>query len=420
MLFVLQLLLSIWLLIILKFIFCRKNNQHTHPIKHVSVRKDQYGVIVSRGRLELIGGLEDFMLKPQSTLSKTSQNKQTKKYKYDEFRKLLQCVEYEPQFYANGIYHLLKIYPITKDIIELTAAFAEKPCLDGHKRIDWQSCQNTVNLLKNNKRNELNNIQKQTNYELENVRLMRIINGSLYYDWPFQSEVNWKIDSQYTFLRLILGTLNKISDLPDSVFMSITFDYPLLPSYWPMAFLSQGPTTSNSDIPFPWTLVLNDEIIIHNQYFSKNKIYNNEIMDANSEHSKNFDPYNISNNNYTDIYNKYYNPDNDIVWKNRENKAAFFGSLWFSQISIGRQIIIDLAKLYPDLIVANYTHNIGANNYKYPKINDKIVYKNNIDDIKEYKLHKMISLNQYMRQYKYLIVLAGNSISGNIIKLSIN
>jgi hypothetical protein len=46
--------------------------------------------------------------------------------------------------------------------------------------------------LRKNRRNELTNIQKHNNYELENVRLMRVINGSLYFDWPWKSEKNWK------------------------------------------------------------------------------------------------------------------------------------------------------------------------------------------------------------------------------------
>lgn len=307
----------------------------------------------------------------------------------------------------------MQMYPITNDIIELTSAYAEKPCLDYHKRIDWESCQNTIKLLKANKRNELKNIIKPVNYEVENVRLIRIINGSAYYDWPWQSDKNWKLDTQYTLLRLIISTLNKISDVPDSVFMSISFDYPLLPSYFPMAFISHGPTITNSDIPFPWTLVVNDEIILHNKYFSKKSMKeSNDLYDANSEHLKNLHPYDNNNNNYTDIYNKYYNPDNDYVWKGREDKAAFYGSLWFSQVGIARQIVMDLAKRYPHLIAANYTIDIGASNYRSPKTNEQ--FNRGIDDIKDSKLSKMIPLHDYMRKYKYLVVLAGNSISGRL------
>ena len=311
----------------------RKNEKHQN-IKHYPVRRDTTNKPVERGKLEELGGLEDFMLKPSS--SSTTTTTTTTKVNYDEFKQKLQCSESEPQLYSNGIYHLMQMYPITNDIIELAAAYAEKPCLDGHKRIDWASCQNTVKLLKANKRHELNQITKPVNYELENVRLIRVINGSLYYDWPWPSDKNWKTDNQYTLLRLIEGTLSKISDIPDSVFMSISFDYPLLPSFFPMALISHGPTISNSDIPFPWTLVVNDEIILHEKYFSKKKksTGNDNYYDANSEHLKDLHPYDKLNNNYTDIYNKYYNPDNLSVWKQRVNKVAFYGRYYYYYLSL--------------------------------------------------------------------------------------
>ena len=399
---------------------CSSRNKEKHSIRYYPVRRDVYtNTQVARGRLEEAGGLESFMLKPSSLSSSSSSSasssssSSSSKYSYDDFKRKLQCVDYEPQLYSNGIYHLLNLFPITNDTIDLTAAYAEKPCLDGHKRIDWESCQQTAKLLKANKRSELKDIRKPVNYELENVRLIRIINGTAFYDWPWNSEKNWKIDSQYTLLRLIVSTLNKISDIPDCVFMSISFDYSLLPSYFPMAIISHGPSISNADIPFPWTLVVNDEIILHQKYFSKQqKVNNDNVYDANSEHLKDLDPIDKANNNYTDIYNKYYNPDNNKVWKSRENKAAFYGSLWFSQIGIGRQIVMDLAKRFPDLISANYTHDIGASPYRSPKVNE--VFNKRIDDIKDSKLRAMIPLNQYMRQFKYLVVLAGNSISGRL------
>jgi hypothetical protein len=259
--------------------------------------------------------------------------------------------------------------------------------------------------MKSGQRKKLGHPLHQRGFEIENIRLVRIINGSLYYDWPWPEEPEkpendglrsvsrpYYVDNQYPFLRLIAGVLSKVSDIPDSVFFTTTFDYPFLPSYFPVPALSHGPTFTSSDIPFPWTVVVEEEINFHQKNIAKGKL-----------------------EEYDSYYYKTFDPDNEEVWNSRLDKAAFYGSLWFSKVGVGRQVVMDLARIYPHLIEANFTINIGATKYHpYAKEGESGGIPGLISSIESSKLKENVPLDEYMRKFKYLIVLAGNSISGRL------
>ncbi len=234
--------------------------------------------------------------------------------------------------------------------------------------------------------------------------------GRLYYDWPWESSGRREYSSQWSFLRLLGGALEMVNNMPDSVFFTVTFDFPFLPANFPMPALSHGPKISNSDIPYPWTLLVNDEIIYHNNHVSKLK--SSHIIDLHNDACKE-----------TDGCGRDLNPDNETLWHQREEKAAFFGTLWFTPVAISRQIVLHLAKIRPDLVVANYSKVIGAESFhpyskprKYKKDDEQVLETYPFDYIKteaaEQKLVEEISLvNGYMAKYKFLLVLGGMSSS---------
>ena len=249
----------------------------------------------------------------------------------------------------------------------------------------------------------------------------------MYYDWPwslppskhYNHKVRHEYDSQWSFLRLLGGVLEKISDMPDSVFVTVTFDYPLLPPAFPLPVLSSAPKITNSDVPFPFTLLINDELLYYQNHVTKiKKNKNQQIEDVHENLCKKEQGCGLD-----------LNPNVDSNWNQRINKAAFFGGLFFTSLSMSRQIVIDLSIKYPDLIVANHSKEVGAS-YHHPYVDrstsssttseaatrkrDKL-FDEYMSSISSNKIRSEIPLvNGYMRKYKYLLVLGGISISGRL------
>ena len=377
-------------------------NQYPSTIKSIRVRKDlQTGKPVERGRLEVIGGISPFTLKEGKKWSNRN------RVSYQQFRNILQCAPMEPNLNSNGIMSLMRLLPVSKHMVELACAYAEQPCLDVHKRLQLQDCASTIDKLKRtNQHRDTESLQKGPS---DFIRLMRVYNGTLYYDWPWNLPDEFRkriFQPNWLELRLFVGVMELIKDMPDSVFLSIAFDYYFSPPFFPFPVFSHGPSIASSDISWPWVLVFNDEVIYHQKHVAKSK--STDISDFNPESDKTFAMGDFS-------------PFNDTSWKKRVSKAAFYGALWFSRESISRQVVLDLSLKYPEYIVANWSKSIGPSDYYHyysSSSSSSSSYRGSplpgkLSSLTESEMDssERIPLNVYMSSYKYLPVLAGNSIS---------
>lgn len=141
------------------------------------------------------------------------------------------------------------------------------------------------------------------------VKLYRIINNELYYDWPwgqYQSD-----EPPISMIEPIWAVLKRISDIGDSVFL-MGEEISFLPFNIPMPAFSNSPKEASSELPWVWEKAFK---------YEKEKFKN------------------------------YQNTTN--AWSSRIPKAVFYGSL--TRI---RQIFFDVASLRPDLFDAKWVGGI--------------------------------------------------------------
>lgn len=356
----------------------------------VKVRVDsESGKTVERGKLELLGGVTSF-----TATASGSWDVYSKKVPFTEFRRVLQCSPDEPDLDGSrGIISLMRLLGVTKDSILLGCAYAEsrKACLN------WPRCRKHLeNLLSGT-------TKPSTHFDL-NIRLVRVMNGRLYYDWPWNIG-RFNAGTDWSMARMIGGVLEKISDMPDSVFFTRSWDLALFPGHFPIPALSHGPTTQNADIPFPWTPIIAEEIHYHMEQIVKGTQLVPDL-----------------------------NPKYDNIWNGRISKVAFFGTLFGDRpAAVARQVLMDLAVLRPDLIEARFglAHSVFAyspESREEMQMSDllsreksfPVIEKSNtskpgfLEHSKHLFTNSNIHINEYMRKYKYLIVLAGSGSSGRL------
>lgn len=136
-------------------------------IQTFHVRRDHYtNEIVSRGRLERIGGLEHKSAPISLSL----------------FRKELQCATHEPTLNGRrGIINLLELVKPTNEMLELMCAWVENRCQP------WTVCREVVKRFKHNPPTDLGMMNSDLRIEVAHVNLVRIMNGTVYVDWPWGS-----------------------------------------------------------------------------------------------------------------------------------------------------------------------------------------------------------------------------------------
>jgi len=385
-------------------------------------RKDIYtGLPVMRGRLELY---EQYLLS-------------NKTITYQELHRILQCPLVEPGLNGlRGSISLHKILPPNRNILKLAAIKLESDCGK------WRDCQKILRQYENG------SIEPNLNNKLTSpyqVRLIRIVNNTFYYDWPWKRE---RFDDQVHNNMLLQKFISTISDLPDSVFFQGE-EWHATDSKFPFPITSDSPSFKSMDIPKPWIKAFNDEIELYNRAFHPSSQDINEYKTFINGHNLNIHcpresttikhefnnaTMNIINKNqlneecsYPDkAYHKYHSKNFDD-WKKRNPKLGFFGG-----ITNNRHIIYDLANIYPDLIDAKWHSNIdGVNpwnplsteesgdlnkpidpsnhsfvNYTNLSLNErlnltKVGYLESL-----YSLHEG-GINFYNRMYKYLLILLG-------------
>ena len=131
----------------------------------------------------------------------------------DEFKKILQCPIHEPELNGKrGSISLYKLLPPTKIIIESICAYLQTQCNP------WKSCHDKISELKNTP--YFKSYYTSSPYQ---VKLYRIINNELYYDWPWGDYHN---DAPpQSMYEPIFSILSRVSDIGDSVFIMVTYSF---------------------------------------------------------------------------------------------------------------------------------------------------------------------------------------------------
>lgn len=134
----------------------------------VSVRKDSLtGQPVTRGRIHLLR-------------QATDNGKQRIPLK--QFREILQCSPYEPELYGKGgALSLMQHLPVTKRTLQYASAFFESNCEV------WMGCAKKVHHFATKGLHAAMNPDFVGPYlnGFNNIRMIRVTNGSLYFDWPW-------------------------------------------------------------------------------------------------------------------------------------------------------------------------------------------------------------------------------------------
>jgi hypothetical protein len=291
------------------------------------------GLPVTRGRVKLLNG--------------------NMKYKYADYNKILQCPAGQPELYGKGgALNLANYIPLTQETLMLVAAHLESDC--GL----WNSCRPVVDKY----------LDKGYNKNIDNVyglsgqtnsKMFRIVNGSLYYDWPWGRErfdANIEEDESLNYKIPIKDVLSHVSDIPDSVFFT-GGELVGLPSNIPVPFLSSSPKGStSSDIPGPWSTAFNNE---RSRYKKRNyKTVTDEYNEYMLKKSGNIS--NTANSSKSAKPSEPLLRHNNIpgTWASRMDKAAFFGSMSDGGLhshSIARQVVMNIASDYPNDLEANYS-----------------------------------------------------------------
>lgn len=378
----------------------------------IQLRKDSRGQPVEKKRLERLGGISKFMASNDGNWLNNgnwelwSNEKATR---LEEFRAVLQCSSYEPGLEGRrGLLSFMRLLGVSQRSILLASAWIEsqhrKGADDGFAMAGgcspWVACKKKADGFMSG---QLAYPDRLENYF---VKMVRVTKGRLYLDWPWGSGRIFK-RPDFNVIRLFSAVLEMVKDLPDSVFFIQTYDRPLFPSNFPFPAFSHSPKSdSNSDIPFPWPRIINDEV----------QVYTDQIMG--------------SKRVYPDL-----DPHIDKIWASRAEKAGFFGQLWEKNpAALARQVLVDISFSRPDLIDARFT---GANPMNpYNPASDEHLFDMKIPRRSKRHLpddqHGIENLNathipgfirtlrnkfqkiqskkdKYIKKYKYLVVLAGNT-----------
>ena len=397
-------------------------------------RADKGGGAVSLGRLQLVGGLSPFTLgrsfvnlsTPYIEVLGAIRNSSLKRdfrwrklspqYSYAEFNRLLQCSEHEPDLDGlRGTLSLAKLAPVTRDTVRIVAAFVES---DGTCS-PWVQCRRLANYLEERFRNSsmgpiaatpvgdqslFAKVWKRVaNAPIDDrTRLIRIVGGVIYTDWPWGAWRFDKLEPDYFALRL-LGAVAELTPLPDCVFFLRNYDYPLLPAFVPMPAFSHSPSNLHADIPLPWVRAVDEEIAwFQDQLFgngnSKKIMYNNLYYDegaatATLSKRRRLTSSSLSSSQLlttsgsgitgtsinilsripinmattveagsgaaTHTPSHTHPPPDEArareAFSLRRSKAAFYGYLWGTPSATARLVVLDLARQHPDLLEVQWS-----------------------------------------------------------------
>jgi hypothetical protein len=344
------------------------------------MRRDVYtNEEVSTGRLDLIGGLNtpsDLSLK--------------------DFRKALQCPTKESHMLqSHGFYENMKSIPMTNDLLLNICAYCETTCKLG------PDCRKLVPKFLNG--SYPTNLGRILNSPFH-ARLLRVIGGELYFDWPWGTErFNFEVAEKSNMLGVLINVLKKVGHLlGDSAFI-VAAEIPTSNGRRiPFPILSESSSMDDGDLVVPWQLEMVREMHLYKKYKSDNRDLNHKYEDLGDKGGGN-------------------------PWVDRIPKAAVFGTL-----TRVRAFAYDLSRLRPDLIDAGYTNRFNTFDMSVPwspycKRETFIVEHSNSNDRTDMAnrsiplLHDKKDIGcpasytplfithgiEYQKEYKYVVVLLG-------------
>ena len=302
---------------------------------------------------------------------------------------------------------MLDMVPLTRSRVEIICAWAETFCSP------WTVCQEEV--IANKEGRYKNDLSKpgsiQYSHGLDRIfrdfRLLRIMNGTLYNDWPWGMErfeknlpdLSVKLIDHYMLLQMVLSV---VSDMKDCMFF-FGHERAMLPWNIPFPGFNFAPQIGYGDFPFPFV-----------EMYKTEYRYESDASDA---------------GNYSD---SYYSSRSQLEWHDRKQKAAFYAALDPTQ---PRHLIYDQAVMRPDLFDASFIS--GHIDPWNPSSTENNLISKNLEEIKQsIKLpeRQQPGYAQYIvdiwtgrrfhhyipGHYKYVIVPAGTaamSLSGRIAAL---
>ena len=175
----------LWVLVLTGVVLTAQwsNGPYPQHIPPFDVRRDlTTGQAVSRGRLHLVG--ETLVSNDRSSKFKIS---------YQSYRERLQCAPTEPDLDRQGSLSLMKLLPPSAEIIELICAWLESSCDSlrpvQHDPIPWSKCRTVIEQYRRGdyRKDDLDFVRNEHNVNHFSwpKLLHRVINGTLYLDWPW-------------------------------------------------------------------------------------------------------------------------------------------------------------------------------------------------------------------------------------------
>ena len=263
-----------------------------------------------------------------------------RKYSFKDFSDILQCSPNEPELFEGkgGALALAKYIPLTNVTIELFCASLESQC-----ELATLECFNEVEYFK--KKTQFSNIPpKPLNNQFRVVRLLRVINGILYYDWPWGVQRSFfrpKLEKPAGVnIGLIDEVVSFISDLPDSVFFVGGEGFNRETINLPIPLFSFSPSfVESGDLPAPWKTAFT---------YARKKYEEDLFIPLVDENI----PLNLTSAIEIDQYLQ-------LSWNSRIDKAAFYGAFNNRPCNFARRLIFEFANFYPELIEARWYDSIG-------------------------------------------------------------
>ena len=186
--------MSIWFLLVMAMPFINSIDDYLfdYPTKiDVEPIRMHNNEPVSSGRLKLLlkHGNEHFPPMFEELNNWNGEVHPLNKANYSTFKDILQCAKAEP---LHENFHLLKLVPLTQYNLEIFCAWIETNCKVGS--VDSDSCAEIRSQILGNSY-KLNNFENKMGYwdnrqvnGFQTPTMLRIYNGTLYYDWPWLSK----------------------------------------------------------------------------------------------------------------------------------------------------------------------------------------------------------------------------------------
>jgi hypothetical protein len=130
---------------------------------------------VTSGRLSLLGAVPSHICDLGSLRSRSEQ-----KFSRSDVKRILQCARSEPDLDEHsGALNMMSRIPLMRETLEIAAAYEETHCWN------WMQCKEVVKRFKEGKFDRNSFGMDQYN-GFQQFRMFRILNNTLYDDWPFQ------------------------------------------------------------------------------------------------------------------------------------------------------------------------------------------------------------------------------------------